>query len=30
VHAVGDKTAESFLNAMEAEVKRVEWKTRRV
>jgi predicted amidohydrolase YtcJ len=27
---VGDKTAESFLNAMESEVKRVEWKTRRV
>ena len=30
VHAVGDKTVESFLNAMEAEVKRVEWGTRRV
>ncbi|HEY6420328.1 MAG TPA: amidohydrolase [Candidatus Binataceae bacterium] len=30
VHAVGDKTAESFLNAMEAEAKQVEWKTRRV
>jgi predicted amidohydrolase YtcJ len=30
VHAVGDKTAESFLNAMEAEARSVEWKTRRV
>jgi predicted amidohydrolase YtcJ len=30
VHAVGDKTAESFLKAMESEAKHVDWKTRRV
>jgi predicted amidohydrolase YtcJ len=30
VHAVGDKAIESFLKAMEAEIKRVEWGTRRV
>jgi predicted amidohydrolase YtcJ len=30
VHAVGDKTAETFLNAMEAEAKRTEWAPRRV
>ncbi len=30
VHAVGDKTAETFLNAMEAEAKRIDWKPRRV
>ncbi len=30
VHAVGDRTAELFLGAMESEAKRVDWKTRRV
>ncbi len=30
VHAVGDKTAELFLNAMESEAKRTDWKDRRV
>ena len=29
VHAVGDWTAETFLNAMEAEAKQVDWKPRR-
>jgi hypothetical protein len=30
VHAVGDRTADSFLNAMESEARHVDWKTRRV
>ncbi len=30
VHAVGDKTVESFLDALEAEAKDVDWKPRRV
>ena len=30
VHAVGDRTAELFLGAMESEAKRVDWKTKRV
>lgn len=30
VHAVGDRTAELFLNAMESEAKRVNWNGRRV
>jgi predicted amidohydrolase YtcJ len=30
VHAVGDKSAEAFLNAMESEVKHFDWRARRV
>jgi len=30
VHAVGDRTAESFLNAMESQTRHVDWKPRRV
>ena len=30
VHAVGDRTAESFLNAMESQARHVDWKLRRV
>ena len=30
VHAVGDRTAESFLNAMESQATHVDWKARRV
>ena len=30
VHAVGDRTAESFLSAMESQVRNVDWKPRRV
>jgi predicted amidohydrolase YtcJ len=30
VHAVGDRTAESFLDAMESEAKDVDWRPRRV
>ncbi len=30
VHAVGDKTAESFMNAMDADEKGADWKNRRV
>jgi predicted amidohydrolase YtcJ len=30
VHAVGDRTAELFLNAMESEAKRVNWNGKRV